>query len=171
MSLDRQQSTGSTCDRSDQLTWLRRELAVQIAEYKRRRRRDKRKAFALQMSTVVLSASITVLLGLRVAGTVGQRLSDVALILGALATVLAAMEAFFHHRDLWVLRTATLRRLESLDRRVSYYEVGLGDDAASVADMEHYFAQLDGILAQDFSGWRDLQRPVERPPKEGSQGR
>src|SRR5258708_5210437 len=43
---------------------LHGELDQQLTTFRGRRRRDKRKAFALQMATVTLSAIITVLLGL-----------------------------------------------------------------------------------------------------------
>src|SRR4051812_42614153 len=81
-------------DSAAQLTWLHDELGRELAAYRRRRKRDKRKAFSLQMATVTLSATITVLLGLRAAGAIQQRLADIALILGATITVLAAGEAF-----------------------------------------------------------------------------
>src|SRR6185437_3909303 len=45
--------------------WLQHEIDRQLKAYRRRRRRDKRKSFGLQMATVTLSATITVLLGLR----------------------------------------------------------------------------------------------------------
>jgi hypothetical protein len=64
-------STGVTADTPAQVAedpqwrFLRGEVDRQLALFGRRRRRDKRKAFALQMATVTLSATITVLLGLR----------------------------------------------------------------------------------------------------------
>lgn len=45
--------------------YLRGEVDRQLSLFGHRRRRDKRKAFALQMATVTLSATVTVLLGLR----------------------------------------------------------------------------------------------------------
>ena len=140
------------------LEWLQSQLDDQLDLFRKRRRRDKRKAFALQMSTVFLSASITVLLGLRVAGIAGTRLSDVALTLGALITVLAAAEAFFHHRELWLLRTGTLRKLESLDRQLKYYNAGAGDQSRLDGQVDQFLNALNEILSEDYEGWRALQK-------------
>lgn len=52
----------------ERVGFLRAELDRQQQRFACRRRRDKRKSFALQMATVALSATITVLLGLRVGG-------------------------------------------------------------------------------------------------------
>ena len=103
---------------------LRGEVDRQLALFWRRRRRDKRKAFGLQMATVTLSATVTVLLGLRTSDATRTRLLNIALGLGALITVLAAAEAFFTHRRLWVLRTTTVRRLETLSRHVDFHTAG-----------------------------------------------
>src|SRR5206468_11572693 len=108
-------SSGSGSNNSkEHFTWLQHELNRQLTAYRRRRKRDKRKAFVLQMATVILSATITVLLGIRATGFVQQYLTDIAIALGAIITVLAAAEAFFGHRGLWILRSHTVRRLEAL---------------------------------------------------------
>lgn len=140
------------------MAWLHGELDQQVTVYRRRRRRDKRKAFALQMATVTLSATITVLLGLRVTGNVQQTLADIALALGALITVLAAAEAFFAHRGLWILRTETVRNLEALRRHIAYYESGLDGTPAGSGDVDRYQAELDQILAADHVVWQRLRQ-------------
>jgi hypothetical protein len=146
-----------TGDGAAQLTWLHEEIGRQLAAYRRRRKRDKRKAFGLQMATVTLSAAITVLLGLRVTGIAQQRLADVALALGAIITVLAAAEAFFGHRGLWVLRTETVRHLEALARDLAYYQAGLNGQPPDPPVVQRYRAKLDRVLAADFTTWQRLR--------------
>jgi len=140
-----------------QLTWLHEELGRELATYRRRRKRDKRKAFILQMATVTLSATITVLLGLRVPGAIQQRFADGALVLGAIITVLAAAEAFFSHRSLWTLRTETVRHLEALTRHVDYYRAGLNGRAPNPATVQHYLTDLENILTTDHTAWQHLR--------------
>lgn len=139
-----------------QLGFVRNEVERQLALYRRRRRRDKRKAFTLQMATVCLSATITVLLGLRTAGDVRTWLLNIALVLGALVTVLAAAEAFFTHRRLWVLRTTTVRRLEGLARRLGFLAAGPESNSDQAA-LDRCLAELNRILSDDQKAWLHLR--------------
>jgi ABC-type multidrug transport system fused ATPase/permease subunit len=142
---------------------LRAELDRQQQRFARRRRRDKRKSFALQMATVVLSATITVLLGLRVGTGLQRTLANVALVLGALVTVLAAMEAFFNHRGLWVARTVTVRRLEELRRQIDYQLAGLADGEVVPEVVDGLLARLDQIVAEDQQAWLRLRSTEVQP--------
>jgi len=81
----------------------------------------------------------------------------VALALGALVTVLAAMEAFFNHRGLWVSRTVTVRRLEELRRHVDYRLAGLNDGEISPQLVDELLAELDHIVADDHKAWLRLR--------------
>ena len=141
--------------------FLRGEVDRQLALFERRRRRDKRKAFGLQMATVTLSATVTVLLGLRTSDATRTWLLNIALGLGALITVLAAAEAFFTHRRLWVLRTATVRRLETLSRHVDFHTPGAGGRAVETGVLAACLAELDAIVADDQKAWQHLH---ESPP-------
>jgi hypothetical protein len=148
---------------TERMAFLRAELGRQEQRFRRRQRRDKRKAFALQMATVALSAAITVLLGVRVGSRMEPLLGNVALGLGALVTVLAAMEAFFNHRGLWVSRTVTVRRLEELRRHIEYQFAGVADREVSVGLVDELLARLDAIVADDQRAWLRL-RSVEAQP-------
>lgn len=136
--------------------FLRGEVDQQLALFGRRRRRDKRKAFALQMATVTLAATVTVLLGLRTSDATRELLLNIALVLGALITVLAAAEAFFTHRRLWVLRTATVRRLETLSRHVDFNAAGASGRVAEASALAACLAELDAIIADDLKAWHHL---------------
>jgi hypothetical protein len=141
----------------ERVAFLQAELDRQHQRFTRRRRRDKRKSFALQMATVALSATITVLLGLRVAAGLQRTLANLALGLGALVTVLAAMEAFFNHRGLWVARTVTVRRLEELGRQVDYQLAGLADGEVQPEVVAGLLARLELIVADDQQAWLRLR--------------
>jgi hypothetical protein len=143
-------------DVTDRVAFLRAELDRQQQQFAHRRRRDKRKAFALQMATVTLAAAITVLLGLRVGVGLQNILANSALVLGALVTVLAAMEAFFNHRGLWVSRSVTVRRLEELRRRFDYQFAGSAGDVQE-NEVEGMLTRLNEILADDQQAWLRLR--------------
>jgi hypothetical protein len=138
-------------DEPETLKALRMELDKQLRIFSARRRRDKRKSTALQMATVSLSAIITVLLGLRLDPKPGSILTNVALGLGAVVTILAAYDSFFDHRKLWVMRTITVRRLEDLQRELQFRcatsEENLNDLSNSL------FSRLNQILEDDHEEW------------------
>jgi len=160
-------STGAAADGAAQADldarwrFLRGEVDRQLARFARRRRRDKRKAFGLQMATVTLSATVTVLLGLRTSNATRTWLLNIALGLGALITVLAAAEAFFTHRRLWVLRTTTVRRLETLSRHVDFHMAGADRGPVDAGALAACLAELDAIIADDQKAWQHLH---ENPP-------
>jgi ABC-type multidrug transport system fused ATPase/permease subunit len=147
----------------ERVGFLRAELDRQQQRFARRRRRDKRKSFALQMATVALSATITVLLGLRVAAGLQRTMANLALGLGALVTVLAAMEAIFNHRGLWVARTVTVRRLEELRRQADYQLAGLADGEVDPAVVDGLLARLEQIIADDQQAWLRLRSTDAQP--------
>lgn len=136
--------------------FLRSEVDRQLTLFGRRRRRDKRKAFGLQMATVTLSATVTVLLGLRTSDPTRTLLLNIALVLGALITVLAAAEAFFTHRRLWVLRTATVRRLETLARHVDFHTAGTDGRPVDAGVLTACLAELDAIITDDQKAWQHM---------------
>lgn len=148
--------------------YLRSEVNRQLGLFGHRRRRDKRKAFALQMATVTLSATVTVLLGLRTSDSTRTLLLNIALALGALITVLAATEAFFTHRRLWVLRTATVRRMETLSRHVDFHAAGADGRVDNTSALATCLAELDAIIADDHRAWQHLHETLPATQQDAS---
>ncbi|GAB3909697.1 DUF4231 domain-containing protein [Kibdelosporangium lantanae] len=143
------------------LEFVQSELDNELKRYARRRRRDKRKAFYLKTSTVTLSATISVLLGLRAINE--PVFANVALGLGALITVLAAIDAFFDHRELWILRTHTVRDLQTLSRDLRYYVSGLDGAAPDQAEVDRFYQRLGEVIKKDDENWGKLRNPNTRP--------
>jgi Protein of unknown function (DUF4231) len=152
-----------TLNVANRLAFLRLELDRQQQRFQSMRKRDKRRAFRLQMGTVAFSATITVLLGIRVGARVQPVLANVALALGALVTVLAAYEAFFNHRGLWLNRTVTVHRLFELRGQMSYRLAGLEDSEVQPEVVDELIAQLNQILEDDHHAWMRL-RSVDVQP-------
>ncbi|MCE7006043.1 SLATT domain-containing protein [Kibdelosporangium philippinense] len=140
--------------------FVKSEVDGLLRRFRKRRTRDKRKAFGLQMATVTLSATISVLLGLRNFGGAESLLANIALALGALIAVLAAADAFFGHRDLWILRTRTVRDLEELSRDLAYYESSLGTDPPARDEVDGFFDRLGEIVKRDSEDWGRLRTPM-----------
>ncbi|SMC85773.1 SLATT domain-containing protein [Kibdelosporangium aridum] len=145
---------------SGRFDFIKSEVDSLLRRFRKRRKRDKRKAFALQMSTVTLSATISVLLGLRNFAGAESLLANIALALGSLITVLAAADAFFGHRELWILRTRTVRDLEELSRDMAYYQSSLGTGQPERAEVDTFFERLGEIVKKDSEDWGRLRTPT-----------
>src|SRR5215510_9632427 len=95
---------------------LGKDIEARLAEFSRKRLRDKRKAFSLKIGAAILGAAVTVLLGLKVSPDAEATLKNIALFSGAIVAVLNTWDAFYDHKALWVKRTTTVARLKRLDR-------------------------------------------------------
>ncbi|RDI53990.1 DUF4231 domain-containing protein [Nocardia mexicana] len=144
--------------------WLDEQLNTQFKRHNDWRQRDKVKSFALHIATAVLSAVVTVLIGLQVSDWARPVLSNVALGVGAVVTVLAGTETYFNHRDLWILRVQTLVRIEELKRQFDYHSL---KSVLTVDELDRYAEQLDQILKRDHSAWiqmRTVNHSEHAPP-------
>ncbi|MFB7944482.1 SLATT domain-containing protein [Kitasatospora phosalacinea] len=140
------------------LAWLEAELAAELKERRRRRDWDRRRALTLQLATVSLSALVTVLLGLKVGEPLATRLADVALVSGALVTVLAAWAAFFGYRTLWIQRSDTVHRLNSLRRRLGLLKAEYGDAVPEPSRLAPLIEEYQAILEDDHDSWVRLRQ-------------
>jgi hypothetical protein len=109
------------------------------------------------MATVALSAAITVLLGLRPAEPLRQRFADAALVLGALITVISAAEAFFRHRNIWLIWSLSAHRLEKLQRHLEWYQIGLAGRRPEDHRIDSFLDEFDRILWDDQQAWLRLR--------------
>src|SRR5262245_50441485 len=102
---------------ADQLKFLQDEVDLHVKRFGDDAARHKKGALRLKLTSVLLAAGITMLLGLRLdSAFVKDLFSNVALVLGAMITVFSAYEAFFDPRALWVRETVTCVRLKDLQR-------------------------------------------------------
>ena len=139
----------------DTIKRLESQLDEQIKKVNCRRRQDKAKAFVFEFSTLVLSGSITVLLGLRGLNAPTQtNLANIALVLGALATVMAAVNTFFSYRSQWINRTRTLRRLEEIARNLEFYKLTKGSEPRYLNGLHD---QVGQVLKDDLEAWAKLR--------------
>lgn len=156
---------------AEQLAFVEAEVQAKATFYLGKRAIDRRRAFSLQIATVALSGTITTLLGLRLADPIRQWLTNIALVLGALLTVLAAWDAFYSHRGLWLLRSDTVQDLETLSRKIAYYRIGLAGGAAAPEHSQRFLAELEQIIARDLAGWRQMRgtEQLRTPPASAPQ--
>ncbi|MEV4557142.1 SLATT domain-containing protein [Kitasatospora sp. NPDC049285] len=146
-----------------QLAWLETELDAELVERRRRRDWDRGRALTLQLATVGLSALVTVLLGLKVAEPAARVLADVALVVGALVTVLAAWAAFFSYRNLWIQRADTVHRLAVLRRRLTLLRAETGGAAPDPVRAAELIDEYHRVLQEAHESWVRLRQTETGP--------
>jgi ABC-type multidrug transport system fused ATPase/permease subunit len=124
--------------------------------FDQKRQKNKFFAFGLKLTIALLSAAITVVLGLSFPGKVESTYKNVALILSALSAVMATWDAFFNHRTLWIRYTIAANRLRSLLQEIKYHcakhQGTLADDISS-----DLFKRFQEIVAAANIAWEDMR--------------
>ena len=152
-------------DTDEKLKFIEDELNERIERQSRRRNGDKRRALGYKAIAVCFSAAITILLGVRVVdGTLIEIFRDVALVLGAMTTVVNAIDAFYDYRSLWVRRTLLVARLSSLRREVLFYALQPEQGELHARKLDEFRKRLDQILDDDLQDWLKL-RSVSEPQR------
>jgi hypothetical protein len=127
------------------------QLETITAQFNRDRGRHKRRALVLKMSTSALGAGSTILLGWQNPGGYAGALKNGALVLSALITLLAAYDAFFEPRRLWVRETFVLNSLKDLKRE---WDLGMATKPTATAeDVTTYSNKFNGILTESLEEW------------------
>lgn len=121
-----------------------------VADFAKECKNHKNVALRLRISSVCLSAIVTVCLGLKFQMSELQAtLGNVALALSAVITVVGAYEAFFDPRALWIRETIIYSKLRNLKREFEFWAAGCEGDALDPADAEtlnRFKLNLDRIL-------------------------
>src|ERR1700761_2459296 len=110
----------------DGLDYLHRLFKERLGEWDSSKKWYRNRYYQYQASTVVLSALITVISGLKISGLPEGRAemiaSDLVLILGAVVTVFAAFGAFFSPQESWQLNAEFYGRLKALETELYFAE-------------------------------------------------
>ncbi|WP_042374268.1 DUF4231 domain-containing protein [Neobacillus jeddahensis] len=141
-----------------------------IEIYEKRRKSNKYKSLFLKVSSLIGSAIITVLLGLKSAQN-NNFLSDITLILSAGITIFNGIEGFFNHLGLWVKDVTTLAHLRELKRDFEFYIAGEPEDEISTKILTTYKNRLQDICKNDLKSWAKIkEEQLLSEKEEGSQG-
>jgi len=133
-----------------QVGFLAKELEKLISIFKSDRDRHKKNALRVKLSTAVLAASATILLGWQ--GSPFQEfLKNIALVLNATITLFAAYEVFFEPRKLWVRETIIFSKLKDIERDLKY---DLAKDPSLPEDkLSAYKQKIDEALTESLDEW------------------
>jgi len=132
------------------VSFLEKELDQLISRYKDDRERHKKTALRMKMSTAVLAATATVLLGWQNPAS-QEWFKNGALALNAVITMFAAYEVFKEPRKLWVRETEVFSKLKDIQRDLKYdlcRDPNLSDDKLSA-----YKQQIKEALEGSLDKW------------------
>lgn len=142
----------------DQQTCLKNAIDTVLKGFSEDQKRHKWRAVILKGITVSMAGLITVLLGWKVTSeAVPPILANVALVLGALITVVSAYEAFFDPRSLWIRETIVVSRLRDLQREFAYAAAGAAGAQLDTATLDLFKAKLDAIMDKSLQIWLKLR--------------
>ena len=144
-------------EHESQRDYLHRQIVERLARLEASTAWYRKTHFRGQMATVVLSASITIIAGLKSLSLLSTIASDLVLILGALVTVISTWGAFFSPRESWHLSSATYGRLRSLQSRLEFAERAQEYDQDSVKTLTDGFAEYQRILDDYNEQWQKLR--------------
>jgi len=150
--------------------YLVQEVERAIGDADRRRHKHKWFSVVIRLGASGCTAAIPVVLGWRVSPDRAVLLGHVAMVLGALATVLIAYETFYGHRELWAINTAAATQLHALELDLGYLKAGNPDIAADEA-LDELRTRLKEILNEADSAWVGVrQSTAKQPPPRPSSG-
>lgn len=152
-------------DLKEKLNLLLTEIDSNIIYFNQKHKWTKRRATAIKISSVTFSAFITVLLGLEM-GDLAYLLKNAAIVLGALVTIINAVDAFYNYNALWVKNTITMTKLKELKREILYYSAGCGECDMSESKLNRYMNELQRILKEDVKQWTRIRERALNPEQE-----
>jgi hypothetical protein len=138
--------------------------------------KNKKIALRLKISAVFLSGVVTVCLGLKFSGaaTPWQTwLSNLALFLSAVITVVGAYEAFFDPRAIWIRETIVYTKLRNLKREFEFWAAGCDGEMLEPTEAEQldrFKDQLDQILIESLKNWMKIRGATEADQKPAANG-
>lgn len=140
----------------EKANYLLKEIEENIKIFESRKNKSKNKAFYLKLITVICSAGITTLLGLKDIN-VGSLFINISIILGAVVTVLNFVDGFYNHKELWVKDGKAYMELLELQRDLKFNVEGKDPGSFGVQELEPYKQRLNGIIHSSADTWYKIR--------------
>lgn len=131
-------------------------IEKQIEAFRGRRTKNKQSAIRVQVSSTILSATTTVLLGLTDVGN-PTLLKNLALCASALVTLLGTWDVFFNYRNLWIRFNSTVTELLSLQTDLAYL-LCKGIENVKEEDLDFLYQRYQLILEATNKNWSELRQ-------------
>lgn len=150
---------------TDRLTILAKELDARARQFHESVKWYRNRFYLSTLSTVLLSAVITVIAGWKPA--LSDWSSNAILVLGALSTLVSAWGAFFSPRESWLLYARTLAKLRALQLRIQFAFTEKSPTDPNDPSVQEFFETYQAIHDEHNKSWLEL-RSSSRQPSDAS---
>ncbi|MRG43910.1 DUF4231 domain-containing protein [Chitinophaga sp. SYP-B3965] len=137
---------------NEQLTFLHDQIEQRIKGIDSRRLRYRNAAFRIFMSTAILAALSTILLGLNVQNEWSEFVRITTLVITCVITIINGYNAFFNHRELWIANNDALNRFYALRFRIEFREKE--GTPLTATEIESFRAEYQAILNELNQVWQ-----------------
>jgi hypothetical protein len=124
--------------------------SIRHAQHNRHHYRNR--ASIVRIGTIVASTLVTVFLGLQIAG-LEVYFKHIAFVLGAMVTLLNALEPFYNFRALWVEHEQALAGFYSLKNDLDFYLSGVKPEELDVNALDKFRERHGLIWGQLSKSW------------------
>lgn len=131
---------------------MRRMVDNSISHAQHNRQHYRKRASLVRISTILASTLVTVLLGLQIAGF-EVYFKQIAFVLGALVTLLNALEPFFNFRALWVEHEQALAGFYALKNDLDFYLSGVKPEELDLTALDKVRERHGLIWGQLSKSW------------------
>jgi len=135
--------------------FLEQEVNSRIDKLKVKTEANKTKVGIINALSISLGALITLTLGLVVAPDYASLQKNIALLMGALLTIVNGWGALFDYKKLWVRQKSTLLELYQLQNELGYRKSKHNEP--SVDDL---FEKYQHVWKKDSYEWRSIIQPT-----------
>lgn len=146
-------------DLKQKLDTLRNELNFSIEYFEYKHKKTKTRVNVVKITSVTFSVLITVVLGLNSENLV-ETFKNIAIVLGAVVTIINAVDAFYNYGALWVKNAVTLSKLRELKRELDFYAAGCEPEDISESKLNEFLNKLQQILKDDIKQWLRIREKV-----------
>ncbi len=139
--------------------WLINNIKISIKHTSQNKHKNRRKASTIKIATIALSGVATILLGLQIVGW-EKYFKEIAFVLGAIVTLINALEPFFNYRSLWVEHEVALADFHRLQDELDYRLSGTELAENKIEELDTIHAQYQGIwknLNHSWIGYRKIE--------------
>jgi hypothetical protein len=152
-----EQSLKLSSETQNLVEYLRKKIDEQQNGFKSRRNKNRNLAIRIKLALIILSAIVTILLGIR-NESVTAAFTNLAFVISAAITALTAVEEFFEYRGLWVRYNITFVQLKSLQEDLEYLILRENDEKKLKSELDELHKKFKDILEITNAEWLSMRK-------------
>ena len=138
------------------IEYLKNQIKHQQNGFKSRRNKNRISAIRIRITLVVMSAIVTILLGMKIIGY-EEYLANIAFVVSAIITALSAIEDYFENKGYWIRYNLTYTQLKSLEDDLEYLLLNKIEGDAMKSKIDEIHIKLKEILDATNTDWLSLR--------------